>query len=153
VVLAAGAAVALAGTRRLEVAGSSMTPTLVAGDRLVVVRLPARWPLRRGDLVALPDPRPGEGHRLLVKRVVAPGPADVEVTGDHRAASTDSATFGPVPRRSVVGRVVYRYGPPGRTGWLGRAPRPEGPVTGRDTLVDDGERPGREVERPRRLHP
>jgi len=153
VALTAGAALALAGTRRLEVAGSSMTPTLVAGDRLVVVRLPARWPLRRGDLVALRDPRPGEGHRLLVKRVVAAGPAGVEVAGDHPAASTDSTTFGPVPRPSVVGRAVYRYGPPGRTGRLGRAPRQGGPATGRDTLVDDGERPGRKVERPRRLHP
>jgi hypothetical protein len=40
----------------------------------------------------------------------------VTVVGDNPDASTDSRVFGPVPRGAVVGRVVYRYGPEGRTG-------------------------------------
>jgi hypothetical protein len=40
----------------------------------------------------------------------------LEVVGDDPAASTDSREFGPVPLDSVVGRIVYRYGPSGRTG-------------------------------------
>jgi len=43
-----------------------MEPTLAAGDRLLVRR--TQRP-RRGDVVALRDPR--DGHRVLVKRVAA----------------------------------------------------------------------------------
>jgi nickel-type superoxide dismutase maturation protease len=97
--------------RRVVVDGPSMEPTLRRGDRLVVVR---RMRLRAGDVVAVRDP--GHAPRLLVKRVVARSGDEVVVAGDNPALSTDSRTFGPVPRRAVVGRVVYRYGPPGRTG-------------------------------------
>ena len=97
-----------------------MTPTLLPGDRLLV--LPART-LRIGDVVAVPDPRQPE--RLLVKRVVGVDrrTAAVTVAGDNPDASTDSATFGPVARQSVVGRAIYRYHPPERTGRIRRAPR------------------------------
>jgi nickel-type superoxide dismutase maturation protease len=106
--------------RRLEVVGPSMQPTLRPGDRLLAVRLPAAWPLRRGDLVVLHDPRHGAAAPPVVKRVVGVDGRrrQVEVAGDNPAASTDSRTYGPVDRRQVVGRVLYRYGPPGRTGWL-----------------------------------
>jgi nickel-type superoxide dismutase maturation protease len=98
---------------RLEVVGDSMLPTLLPGDRLLVV---ARRP-RRGDLVAVPDPR--EHSRLLIKRVVDVSAAGgVVVRGDNPAASTDSRDFGPVPASSVAGVAVYRYGPPARVGWL-----------------------------------
>jgi hypothetical protein len=42
----------------------------------------------------------------------------LEVAGDAAEASTDSRTFGPVPRSSIVGRAVYRYAPTGRRGPL-----------------------------------
>lgn len=108
---------------RVEVVGSSMAPTLQPGDRLVVVAAPwcpPPWP-RPGRVVALTDPR--EPRRILVKRVAAIHTRDgtLEVEGDRPEASTDSRTFGPVPRSSIVGRVVYRYAPPGRRGAL---PRP-----------------------------
>jgi inner membrane protease subunit 1 len=52
-------------------------------------------------------------------RSLAPD-ARVDVRGDNEAASTDSRHFGPVPRRAVRGRVLYRYGPPARAGrWPG----------------------------------
>lgn len=106
--------------RRVEVAGSSMAPTLLAGDRLVVVARPwppPSWP-RPGQVVALADPRAPQ--RTLVKRVRAVDVArgTLEVVGDAPDASTDSRTFGPVPRSSIVGRAVYRYGPPARRGPL-----------------------------------
>ena len=107
-------AVAVAATlRRVEVVGASMAPTLLPGDRLLVVR----WlPHPPGSIVAVPDPRRPE--RLLVKRVRAVGPAGVEVRGDAEAASTDSRHFGPVPARSVIGRAVWRYAPADRSGRL-----------------------------------
>ena len=92
-----------------------MRPTLLPGDRLVVVR-PWRRRLRPGDVVALRDPR--QPARLMVKRVAAVDRAtgDLTVAGDDPAASTDSRHFGPVPSALVRGRVVYRYAPPERAG-------------------------------------
>jgi nickel-type superoxide dismutase maturation protease len=104
--------------RRFEVTGTSMTPALLPGDRLVVVGLPwlpQPWP-KPGTVIAVRDPR--LASRILIKRVSATDRrrGTLEVVGDHLESSTDSRTFGPVPRSSVVGRVVYRYAPPGRSG-------------------------------------
>lgn len=116
------AAAGLAGAAalpRVVVAGRSMVPFLLPGDRLLVVRLPRWWPLQAGWLVAVRDPRQPE--RLLVKRLSLAGPGTVVVLGDNPAESTDSRVLGPLPRRSVVGVAWYRYGPPERAGRLHRA--------------------------------
>lgn len=95
-----------------------MAPALLAGDRLVVVRLP--WfPLfrpRPGQVVALVDPR--RPDRVLIKRVssVDRRRGAVDVVGDATEVSTDSRSFGPVSRSAIVGRAVYRYAPMGRSG-------------------------------------
>ena len=109
---------------RIEVVGTSMEPTFLPGDRLVLVGRPWRplaWP-RPGQVVAVRDPRLPD--RILVKRVgaVERGAGTLEVLGDAPGASTDSRAFGPVPRSSLVGRAVYRYAPVGRSGrgpWAG----------------------------------
>lgn len=97
-----------------------MAPSLVPGDRLLVVPL---WRPRVGDIVAVPDPR--DSRRLLVKRVVATDARRriLRVEGDNRIASTDSRTFGPVSRHEVLGRAVYRYFPSTRAGRVRRAGR------------------------------
>jgi nickel-type superoxide dismutase maturation protease len=89
-----------------------MCPTLLPGDRLVV----AGRRLRPGDLAAVRDPR--APARVIVKRVVVVDRTSgtVEVVGDNPEESTDSRTFGPVPRSLVVGRVRWRYWPPARRG-------------------------------------
>ncbi len=99
------------GLSRVQVEGDSMLPTLVPGDRLVVVR--RRRP-RPGDLVTVPDPR--RPRRVMVKRVTEVTPEGVVVRGDNPHASTDSRLFGPVPAPSIRGRVVYRYFPEHRRG-------------------------------------
>ncbi len=43
--------------------------------------------------------------------------------GDHRAASTDSRDFGPVPRDRITGTVLLRYWPPERIGRVLPPPR------------------------------
>ncbi len=124
--LVAAGALALAGALaavvrpvgRVAVDGGSMRPALEPGDRLLVIR---RRSYRPGAVVALADPRDG---RLLVKRVVAVGDdGRLVVAGDDPSASTDSRTFGPVPRSLIRGQAVHRYAPPGRTGPM---PRPQG---------------------------
>ena len=91
-----------------------MQPTLVPGDRLLLLRTRR---VGAGDVVVLPDP--GHPGRMVVKRVVAATPAGLTVRGDNRAASTDSRQFGEVSRASVRGRVVYRYFPDSRRGRIG----------------------------------
>ncbi len=110
-----GVAVPLVRLHRLEVTGNSMHPTLVPGDRLLMLKTRR---IREGHLVVLPDPR--EPRRMVVKRVVAATGAGVTVRGDNAAASTDSRQFGVVSRSSVRGRVVYRYFPASRRGRIGR---------------------------------
>ncbi len=117
----ASAVVALAGLaawlarrcERIVVAGTSMRPTLEAGDRLLA------WRTRRvepGWLVVVADPRAPE--RPLVKRAARVDGARVELRGDHAAASTDSRAFGWVERGRVQGRALYRYAPAARAGRL-----------------------------------
>jgi nickel-type superoxide dismutase maturation protease len=92
-----------------------MLPTLQPDDRLLVDtrayrdRLPST-----GEIVVLVDPE--EPSRWLVKRVasVDPGRGVLEVRGDAADRARDSRTFGPVPTRSIVGRVYRRYYPPER---------------------------------------
>ena len=116
---AVAGAVALRVVRRVEVTGASMRPTLEPGDRLLVL---AGRRIRAGDLVALADPR--EPARTLVKRVGRVNEAGLTVLGDDPGASTDSRSFGPVPRRTVLGRAVYRYAPGGRAGPIKRGSGP-----------------------------
>jgi nickel-type superoxide dismutase maturation protease len=109
------------GTRRVIVEGRSMLPAFEPGDRLLVVRIPRRWPLRPGDVVAVADPR--APSRLLVKRVAAVSERLVTVVGDNSSESTDSRSFGPVDRDQVWGRACYRYAPRARSGWVCRRAR------------------------------
>ena len=124
VVGVATALVARTWLQRVEVVGSSMSPALLPGDRLVVLGPPRAlrpW-IRPGAVVAVRDPR--HPDRILIKRVstVDRRTVTVEVLGDARDASTDSREFGPVPLASIRGLAVYRYAPPGRRG---PAPWPE----------------------------
>ena len=66
------------------------------------------------------------GLELVVKRVAVGRPGretgagsgreTIWVLGDNAAASHDSRRFGPVPRESFRGRVVWRYWPLERAG-------------------------------------
>jgi nickel-type superoxide dismutase maturation protease len=92
-----------------------MVGALLPGDRLLVI--PAvKW--KKGDLVAARDPRRPE--RLIVKRLSSLNDDGFDLRGDNPPASTDSRHFGPVPRSLVLGKVVYRYAPAARAGWINR---------------------------------
>ncbi len=94
---------------RYQVEGESMTPSLSAGERVVVNRLAYLVSKPRpGDLVVVRDPRQPE--RLLLKRIDrASGPNAWLVLGDNDPASTDSRQFGPVGRELIIGKVWFRY--------------------------------------------
>jgi signal peptidase I len=102
----------------VRVDGTSMTPTYEPGDRVLAVRR-WLWPvLKRDSVVVLRHPPDapvagpaGTPAPLLVKRLVGlPGDDNIPrghvfVLGDG-PGSYDSATFGPVPARLVIGRVL-----------------------------------------------
>ena len=123
-----------------------MLPAIAPGDWLLVNPLVSRWP-RPGSVVIFREP---DSEELAVKRVAAgPGSevrfaagylrlADDEawLTADASPGMTgragygppvDSNRFGPVPLSLLVGRVLFRYGPPGR---IGRISSPDGPAAG-----------------------
>ena len=93
----------------------SMLPTLRPGDRLLVDRRAYRdRPPRVGEVVVLVDPE--DAKRWLRKRVaqVDASAGSIEVRGDATEVARDSRRFGPVPTRSVVGRVYRCYFPADR---------------------------------------
>lgn len=126
--------VLLVSTFRVAVVhGSSMAPTFVDGQMVIVSRV--LWPkgLRRGDVVLI-----RRGNSVLIKRVFRlPGEVldrktaarftmamdyfeptgnhdaplrvpkgQIVVLGDNLAVSDDSREFGPVPLRDVLGKVL-----------------------------------------------
>jgi signal peptidase I len=119
-----------------------MLPAIAPGDWLLVDPTTARWP-RRGTIVVFREPASGE---LAVKRVagrpgdripfaggflvLAPDEAWLEADATPAIAAeagfgapVDSSRFGPVGLEHLVGRVWFRYGPPGRIGPIGPLPR------------------------------
>jgi nickel-type superoxide dismutase maturation protease len=112
-------AAALAARRWLdvvEVRGRSMAPSLLPGDRLLVMRAEPRV----GDVVIASDPR--DPTRELVKRVTALDAAGVRLRGDNPGFSTDERTFGAVPAGLARWRAAVRYWPPRRMGTIPPAP-------------------------------
>ena len=66
-----------------------------------------------------PTTVPGDEHRWVI-------PTDeLFLLGDHRAASADSRTFGPVPAVQVIGRAWLRYWPIDAFGILATPTYPE----------------------------
>jgi nickel-type superoxide dismutase maturation protease len=100
----------------VEVRGRSMAPTLLPGDRLLVVRLAPRT----GDVVLAADPR--DADREMVKRVASIDAFGVTLRGDNPVASTDARTFGAIPTDRVRWRAVLRYWPIRRAGFIPAPP-------------------------------
>ena len=114
VLVLGGAALVVAATTRWvavpwTVGGSSMSPTLEDGDRVIVELFRyRRHPPRVGDVVLVEGP----GGMPLVKRIASVDPrGSVWVLGDNPMESADSRTFGSVPTHRVRGRISWRYWP------------------------------------------
>ncbi len=129
--LAVGAVALLAARRWLavvEVRGRSMAPTLLPGDRLIVLRATPR----PGRIVLARDPR--EPGRELIKRVAELDARGAWLRGDNPAFSTDARAFGAIPPSAIRWRALVRYWPPSRIGVPANAP-------GEMTLLDEGGEP------------
>jgi hypothetical protein len=119
-----------------------MLPAVAPGDWLLVNPLVGRWP-HVGSVVIFREP---DSTELAVKRVAAGPGSRVRFAGGYLVLAEDEAwltadaspgmtgragygppvdsnRFGPVPLPLLVGRVLMRYGPPGR---FGRISSPDG---------------------------
>jgi signal peptidase I len=128
----------LRGPWRVVVEEGSMLPSIRPGDWLLVDPTVFGWP-RRGSVVLFRDPLDGG---ISIKRVAARsgervpfeggflrlGPDEAWLIGDATQAEAaaagfgapiDSNRFGPVTVDALIGRVWFRYGPPGRIGRIG----------------------------------
>lgn len=90
----------------LKVTGESLSPFFMHGDYVLVVKL--TFVLRRlkvGDILVLRHPAYG----VMIKRLerLSSGGEELYILGSH-PDSNDSRRFGPVPRRWVMGKVVWR---------------------------------------------
>jgi nickel-type superoxide dismutase maturation protease len=93
---------------RVRVSGDSMAPLLRDGDEVFVdPRAYRRAPPEPGDVVLSAHPHRTDIQILKTVRD-RPSADTVFLIGADGAASTDSRSFGPVPRRNLRGRVVSR---------------------------------------------
>jgi nickel-type superoxide dismutase maturation protease len=87
--------------KRYRVAGDSMLPTLKDGDEVLVV---PQQTYEIGDLVVARHP-----YKLtsIIKRItkISTG-GNLFLSGDNPAESTDSRTFGEIPEKDILGKVV-----------------------------------------------
>ena len=91
--------------KRVRVQGSSMEPTLQAGQT-VLMEAWRRAP-QPGDLAVAEHPgRPGF---LLIKRVSHQVPGGWILLGDNPTQSSDSRSLGPFPNERLIGRVVCTF--------------------------------------------
>lgn len=88
---------------RVAVTGQSMIPTLAPGEWLLVRR---NVPPRPGAVVVV-----AVDGRRVVKRLTRITADGYWVEGDNAAVSTDSRTYGAVPRDAILGEVRWRIRP------------------------------------------
>ncbi len=96
----------------LKIKGDSLLPDFCEGDFVVIIKIPFLWfNISPGDVVVFRHPEYG----TLIKRVdhFTPDGASLFVVGTH-PNSVDSRRFGPVPRRVLFGKVIWRVRKPGR---------------------------------------
>ena len=87
-----------------QVSGDSMLPTLKAGDRVLIN---PNTNIERGDIVLANHPY--KKKLRIIKRVVSiDSDSHYFLSGDNSAESADSRTFGNIPAKEILGKVVCR---------------------------------------------
>ncbi|MCL2564343.1 MAG: signal peptidase I [Defluviitaleaceae bacterium] len=108
----------------VRIVGISMEPALNHNDRVFVSRaLSVIGAYERGDMVMV-RANYNESGRYIIKRIAALPGDEVKIEngrvliladsqyflmGDNREYSTDSRSFGPVNRRDIAAKVLFRF--------------------------------------------
>ena len=90
----------------LKVTGESLSPLFLEGDYVLVVKCPIfLYSLKNGDVIVFQHSQYG----AMIKRIgsISPESDEIYVMGNH-PDSIDSRRFGPIHRKDVVGKVLWR---------------------------------------------
>lgn len=87
-----------------EVSGDSMLPTLKTGDRVLV---DPNAKIAVNDIVLANHPYK-KSVRIIKRVAMIDSDGNYFLTGENPDESTDSKTFGKIPARNVLGKVVAR---------------------------------------------
>ena len=79
-----------------------MMPSLKPGDRVLVWC--SFFRLKRGDLVAIHDPR---DQKVIIKRIYSIKNGQYDVRGDNNLHSTDSRNFGMIRKTAIIGKIIF----------------------------------------------
>ncbi len=93
--------------RIIKVTGHSLDPLYQDGDFVLVSQIPMLWRgIRQGDVVVFRHPRLGRLIKLVER--LEDGGQSVYVVGLD-AHSSDSRTFGAIPRAQIQGKVIWHF--------------------------------------------
>ncbi len=94
--------------RFIKVTGNSLSPEFQGGDYVMVITCPF-FAFKTGDTIVFRHPAYG----LLIKKIKTVESDKIQVIGNH-PDSVDSRQFGPIGRKDILGKVVWRFKKPGR---------------------------------------
>ena len=89
--------------RVIKVTGVSLKPIIEEGDFVLVLKIPFFF-LRSGDIIVFRHDPYGTMIKLVDE--VSRKEGTVFAVGTH-PSSTDSRAFGPVPRKDIIGKVIW----------------------------------------------
>src|SRR4029077_12184518 len=90
---------------KYKISGTSMEPTIKAGETVLVNRLKYWFTKpKKDDIIGFHEPRDG---KILIKRITKKSGTKYFVEGDNKSASTDSRVFGWIEKKAIIGKVVY----------------------------------------------
>lgn len=92
--------------RKYEIKGTSMFPTLKAGEVVLASPLPYLFIKPNvNDIVVCLNP---QDKHVIIKRIQAIKEKRFFVVGDNYKESTDSRSFGYIARKDIIGKIIYK---------------------------------------------
>ena len=95
--------------KRRRVRGNSMLPTLEPGQEVLIKPLAgaARNAINPGDLLYVQHPL--DSSRQIIKRCSHCEGTKVWLVGDNSAESTDSRSYGALPAKFILGKLICTF--------------------------------------------
>jgi nickel-type superoxide dismutase maturation protease len=96
--------------RMIKVTGESLSPQFQEGDYVLIATIPfVVNNIKSGDTIVFQHP----GYGTMIKNVECVDNLEdmISVTGTN-PNSVDSRRFGPIPRKDVIGKVVWHIASP-----------------------------------------
>lgn len=91
---------------RFVIRGHSMEPTFPHGTTVFVSSIPYLFSRPKvGDVAAFVY-----GKKIFIKRIKSKKGTHYILAGDNKQDSVDSRAIGSIPRRQIVGKVLFRVG-------------------------------------------